>query len=168
MDTKIDLSGRPIDKPFYMSVESTYSVPGRGAVACGTVEQGKIKIGDDIEFYGYNKNFKTQAIGIETFNKTLDYGEAGDNVGVLIRGLNRDQINRGLVIAKPASLTVHSVIEANVYCLKTEEGGRVNPFSSGYRPQVLLSLSSSTSKPLIPQLKSVSPKESRSPNQETT
>jgi len=119
-----------------MAVESTYSVAGRGAVACGTIEQGKIKIGDDIEFYGYNKKFKSQAIGVETFNKTLDYGEAGDNVGILVRGLNRDQINRGLMIGKPGSLSVNSVIEANIYCLKTEEGGRINPFSSGYRPQV--------------------------------
>lgn len=136
MDEKIEITGRPIDKPFLMAVESTYNVSGRGAVACGTVEQGKIKIGDDIEFYGYNKKFKSQAIGIETFNKTLDYGEAGDNVGVLVRGLNRDQINRGLMIGKPGSLQVNSVIEANIYCLKTEEGGRINPFSSGYRPQL--------------------------------
>ena len=136
MDEKIEITGRPVDKPFLMAVESTYNVSGRGAVACGTVEQGRIKIGDDIEFYGYNKKFKSQAIGIETFNKTLDYGEAGDNVGVLVRGLSKDQINRGLMIGKPGSLQVNSVIEANIYCLKTEEGGRVNPFSSGYRPQV--------------------------------
>jgi hypothetical protein len=136
MDTKIEVSGRPVDKPFYMAVESAYGVAGRGAVACGTVEMGRIKIGDDIEFYGYNKSFKSQAIGIETFNKTLDYGEAGDNVGILVRGVTREQINRGLVIAKPGSLTCNSVIEANIYVLKTEEGGRVNPFSSGYRPQL--------------------------------
>ena len=159
MDTKIEVSGRPIDKPFLMCVESTYNVSGRGAVACGTVEQGKVKIGDDVEFYGYNKKFKSQITGIETFNKTLDYGEAGDNVGVLVRGLNRDQINRGLVIGKPGTLQVNSVLEANIYCLKTEEGGRVNPFSSGYRPQVLLYLFSSTIKQLILQHKSVSQKE---------
>lgn len=168
MDTKIEVSGRPIDKPFLMAVESTYSVSGRGAVACGTVEQGRIKIGDDIEFYGYNKNFKSQCIGIETFNKTLDYGEAGDNVGVLVRGLNRDQINRGLMIAKPGSLTVNSVIEANIYVLKTEEGGRVNPFSSGYRPQVHLVLLSFTTKLLILLLKFAFPKTLRSLSQETT
>lgn len=149
MDTKIEISGRPIDKPFFMPVESTYSVAGRGAVACGTVEAGKVKVGDDIEFYGYNKNFKSQVIGIETFNKTLDYGEAGDNVGILVRGLTREQINRGLIIAKPGSQTVHSVIEANIYILKTEEGGRINPFGSGYRPQVQSGLVSSTSRRLI-------------------
>lgn len=137
MDTKIDLSGRPIDKPFLMAVESTYSVAGRGAVACGTIEQGSVKVGDEVEFYGYNKKFKSQCIGVQTFNKTLDYGEAGDNVGILVRGLTREQINRGLMIAKPGSQKVNSVLEANIYVLKTEEGGRVNPFSSGYRPQVL-------------------------------
>lgn len=119
-----------------MAVESTYNVSGRGAVACGTIEQGKININDEIQFYGYNKTFKSQCIGIETFNKTLDYGEAGDNVGILVRGVTRESIKRGLVIAKPNSLEVNSVFEANIYVLKTEEGGRVNPFSSGYRPQV--------------------------------
>lgn len=168
MDTKIEISGRPIDKPFYMAVESTYGVAGRGAVACGTIEQGKIKVGDDIEFYGYNKNFKTQAIGIETFNKTLDYGEAGDNVGILVRGLNREQINRGLVIGKPGSLSVHTVIEANIYVLKTEEGGRINPFSSGYRPQVLILLASFISKPQTLPPKSAYQKESRLPSPEIT
>ena len=168
MDEKISIAGRPIDKPFLMAVESTYSVAGRGCVACGTIEQGKIKIGDDIEFFGYNKKFKSQAIGVETFNKTLDYGEAGDNVGVLVRGLNRDQINRGLMIGKPGSMSVNSVIEANIYCLKTEEGGRVNPFSSGYRPQVILSLSSSTTKPQIQLQKLLYQKESKSQNQEIT
>ena len=111
---------------------------------------------------------KSQITGIETFNKTLDYGEAGDNVGVLIRGLNRDQINRGLVIGKPGSLQVNSVIEANVYILKTEEGGRVNPFSSGYRPQVLSYLYSYTTKLLILLLKFACPKESKSQNLEIT
>lgn len=168
MDTKVEIKGRPIDKPFRMSVESTYSVSGRGAVACGTVDQGKVKIGDDIEFYGYNKRFKSQAIGIETFNKTLDYGEAGDNVGVLVRGMNRDQINRGLVMGKPGSLVVNSVIEANIYVLKTEEGGRLNPFSSGYRPQVNSYPLSSTTRPQTLPPRSVCLKESRSPSQEIT
>ena len=151
-----------------MSVESTYSAAGRGAVACGTVEQGRVKIGDPIEFYGYNKIFKSEVIGIETFNKTLDYGEAGDNVGVLVRGVTREQINRGLVIAKPGSLSCNSVIEANIYVLKTEEGGRVNPFSSGYRPQVPLKLLSSTSKPQTLLPRSVCPTASKLPNPETT
>ena len=142
-----------------MSVESTYSAAGRGAVACGTVEQGRVKIGDPIE---------SEVIGIETINKTLDYGEAGDNVGVLVRGVTREQINRGLVIAKPGSLSCNSVIEANIYVLKTEEGGRVNPFSSGYRPQVPLKLLSSTSKPQTLLPRSVCPTASKLPNPETT
>ena len=111
---------------------------------------------------------KSQITGIETFNKTLDYGEAGDNVGVLIRGLNRDQINRGLVIGKPGSLQVNSVLEANVYVLKTEEGGRVNPFSSGYRPQVFSCIYSSTTKLLILLLKFACPKVLKSQNLEIT
>lgn len=151
MDEKIEISGRPVDKPFYMAVESTYSVAGRGAVACGTVEQGRVKSGDPIEFYGYNKTFKSEVIGIETFNKTLDYGEAGDNVGVLVRGVTREQINRGLVIAKPGSLTCNSVIEANIYVLKTEEGGRVNPFSSGYRPQLYFKTADTAAEIALPE-----------------
>ena len=151
-----------------MAVESTYNVSGRGAVACGTIEQGKVKIGDEVEFYGYNKKMKSQITGIETFNKTLDYGEAGDNVGVLVRGLNRDQINRGLMIGKPGSLQVNSVLEANIYVLKTEEGGRVNPFSSGYRPQVFIVLFSFIIKLLTLLLKSVFLKESKLLNLEIT
>lgn len=168
MDEKIEISSRAIDKPFYMAVESTYGVAGRGAVACGTIEQGKIKVGDEIEFFGYGKTFKSQAIGIETFNKTLDYGEAGDNVGILVRGVTREQINRGLVIGKPGSLSCNSVIEANIYVLKTEEGGRVNPFSSGYRPQVPLSPRSSTSRLQTLLLRSASLKAPRSRSPETT
>lgn len=136
MDEKIPITDRPIDKPFMMSVEGTYNIGGRGAVASGTIEQGKIKIGDQVELYGYGKKLKTAITGIETFNKTLDYGEAGDNVGILVRGLTREQMHRGLVIAKPGSLTTASVIAANIYCLTTEEGGRKNSFTSGYRPQL--------------------------------
>lgn len=138
MDECIPVTGRPIDKPFLMSVEGTYNIAGRGAVASGTIEQGKIKVGDDIEFYGYGNKMKSAVTGIETFNKTLDYGEAGDNVGILIRGLTREQIHRGLIIAKPGTLTTAQYIAANIYCLTTEEGGRIKPFSSGYRPQVKL------------------------------
>lgn len=136
MDECIPVSGRPIDKPFLMSVEGTYNIGGRGAVASGTIEQGRIKIGDEIEFFGYGNKTKSAVTGIETFNKTLDYGEAGDNVGILVRGLTREQIHRGLILAKPGSLTTAQVIAANIYCLTTEEGGRKNSFTSGYRPQV--------------------------------
>lgn len=136
MDTVIPVTGRPIDKPFVMSVEGCYNIPGRGIVASGTIEQGRAKIGDEIECYGYNSKIKSAITGIETFNKTLDYGEAGDNVGILIRGMTREQIHRGLILAKPGSLTTSSVIEANIYCLTPEEGGRKNSFTSGYRPQL--------------------------------
>jgi elongation factor Tu len=136
MDEVIPVSGRPIDKPFLMSVEGTYNIGGRGVVASGTVEQGRIKIGDEIEFFGYGSKMKSVVTGIETFNKTLDYGEAGDNVGILIRGVEKKHIHRGLIIAKPGSLTTAQVISANIYCLTEEEGGRKNSFTSGYRPQV--------------------------------
>lgn len=119
-----------------LSVEGSYNIQGRGAVASGTVEQGKIKIGDDVEFYGYGVKMKSSIVGVETFNKTLDYGEAGDNVGILCRGVTREQLRRGLVMAKPGSLSTHTVLSANIYCLSTEEGGRKNSFSSGYRPQL--------------------------------
>lgn len=151
MDELIPVTGRPIDKPFLMSVQGTYNIAGRGAVASGTVEQGKVKIGDEVEFYGYGNKTKSSIIGIETFNKTLDYGEAGDNVGLLVRGLTRDQLHRGLVMAKPGSLTTSSVLEANIYCLTTEEGGRKNPFSTGYRPQLYYKTADTAAQILLPE-----------------
>ena len=140
MDDLIPVSSRPIDKPFMMPIESTYNIAGRGAVASGTIEQGKIKVGEEVEFYGYGCKLRSQVVGVETFNKTLDYGEAGDNVGILVRGLTREQMHRGLVMAEPRSMTTSSVLEANIYVLSEEEGGRKNSFSSGYRPQVILLL----------------------------
>ena len=119
-----------------MSVEGTYNIGGRGVVASGTIEQGKVKIGDEVEFFGYGSKMKSAITGIETFNKTLDYGEAGDNVGILIRAIEKKHVHRGLIIAKPGSLTTASFISANIYCLTEEEGGRKNSFTSGYRPQV--------------------------------
>jgi elongation factor Tu len=136
MDEKIPVSDRPIDKPFMMAIEHCYNIAGRGAVASGTIEQGKVKVGDEVELFGYGSKFKSQVVGIETFNKTLDYGEAGDNIGILVRGLTREQMHRGLMMAEPRSLTTASVIEANIYVLNTDEGGRKNSFSTGYRPQV--------------------------------
>lgn len=137
MDNHIPIPQRPVEKPFLMSIEGTYNIEGRGAVATGTIEYGRCKIGDEIEFVGYTATgTKATITGIETFNKTLEYGEAGDNVGVLIRGFTREQLYRGLILAKPKTLTVHTVFEANIYCLKTEEGGRKNSFASGYRPQM--------------------------------
>lgn len=168
MDELIPVSSRPIDKPFMMPIESTYNIAGRGAVASGTIEQGRIKVGDEVEFYGYGCKLKSQVVGVETFNKTLDYGEAGDNIGILVRGLTREQMHRGLVMAEPRSLTTSSVIEANIYCLSEEEGGRKNSFSSGYRPQVLYFIyHSSITKLLILQLKFSFLKTLKLPSQET-
>lgn len=125
MDTTIAIPERAVDKNLLMSIEGTYQIAGRGTVATGTVDQGKIKPGDDIEIVGYTpKNLKTTVTGIETFKKTLDYGEAGDNIGLLLRGLNRDQIRRGQVIAKPGTLSAHKNLEVNLYILKEDEGGR--------------------------------------------
>jgi len=134
---KLPVPERIVDKNFLMSVENTYNIGGRGAVASGTIDQGKIKIGDEVDLVGYGTKLRASVTGIETFNKTLDYGEAGDNVGLLLRGATREQLRRGLVMCKPNTMAVHSVIEANIYCLKTEEGGRKSSFSTGYRPQVI-------------------------------
>jgi len=139
MDTNIPLPERNIDKPLLMSVESTFTIAGRGTVVTGTIEQGKVKAGEDVELVGYSKKItKTTITGIETFRKSLDYGEAGDNIGMLVRSLTRDDVFRGQVIAKPGSLTVNQNIEANIYVLKEEEGGRKKPFVNGYRPQCFI------------------------------
>lgn len=139
MDTTIKIPERAVDKNFMMSIEGTYQIAGRGTVATGTVDQGKVKSGDEVEIVGYApKNVKTTITGIETFKKTLDYGEAGDNIGLLLRGLERDQIRRGQVIAKPGTLSAHKNMEVNLYILKEDEGGRKKPFPDGYRPQLFL------------------------------
>ena len=152
MDNEIDPPIRDLDKPFLMSVESTYNIKGRGAVATGTVEQGKIKIGEEVEIVGYNPiNTKVSITGVETFNKTLDQGEAGDNVGLLIRGLTREQLRRGMIIAKPKTLTPNTKFEANIYCLKTEEGGRKTSFATGYRPQLFYKTADSAAEILLPE-----------------
>lgn len=136
MDKNIPVPKRPIDKPFMMPIESTFTIAGRGTVITGTVEQGKIKAGDEVELVGYSrKTQRTTITGIETFRKTLDYGEAGDNVGVLVRAWQRDDIYRGQMLCKPDSLTQVRSMDATIYILKEEEGGRKKPFSSGYRPQ---------------------------------
>ena len=139
MDECIPLPERPVDKPFLMSIESTYNIEGRGLVIVGTIEQGKIKVGDEIEVVGIDKDIKKTTItGIETFKKTLDYGEAGDNIGLLVRGLTRKQVQRGQVLCKPGSQKNKVCFEANVYFLKESEGGRKKGFYTGYRPQIFL------------------------------
>jgi len=136
LDTYIPTPQREEDKPFLMSVEDVFSIEGRGTVATGRIERGLCKIGDEVEIIGLMKApKKTTITGVEMFNKTLDKGIAGDNVGVLVRGLKREEIERGQVLAKPGSITPHTKFEANVYVLSKEEGGRHTPFFSGYRPQ---------------------------------
>ncbi|MFO7801140.1 MAG: elongation factor Tu [Desulfovermiculus sp.] len=126
---------RDKDKPFLMPVEDVFSISGRGTVATGRVERGQIKVGEEIEVVGMTDTRKTVVTGVEMFRKTLDQGEAGDNVGILLRGVKRDEIERGQVLARPKTINPHRKFKAEVYVLKKEEGGRHTPFFSGYRPQ---------------------------------
>jgi elongation factor Tu len=126
---------RDTDKPFLMPIEDVFSISGRGTVVTGRAERGVIKVGEDIEIVGFKPTIKTVCTGVEMFRKTLDQGEAGDNIGVLIRGIKRDEVERGQVVAKPGSITPHTKFKAEVYILKKEEGGRHTPFFPGYRPQ---------------------------------
>ena len=126
---------RDKDKPFLMPVEDVFSISGRGTVATGRIERGLIKVGEEIEVVGMTDTRKTVVTGVEMFRKTLDQGEAGDNVGILLRGVKRDEIERGQVLARPKTITPHRRFKAEVYVLKKEEGGRHTPFFSGYRPQ---------------------------------
>jgi len=126
---------RDIDKPFLMPIEDVFSISGRGTVVTGRIERGIVKISDEVEIVGFRPTFKTVCTGVEMFRKTLDSGQAGDNVGVLLRGTKRDEVERGQVVAKPGSITPHTKFKAEVYVLKKEEGGRHTPFFPGYRPQ---------------------------------
>jgi elongation factor Tu len=136
LDSYIPTPVRESDKPFLMSIEDVFSIKGRGTVATGRVERGKAKVGDEVEIIGLRKDsVKTVITGIEQFNKTCDTAEAGDNVGCLLRGIERDGIERGQVLAKPGSITPHTKFEANIYVLSKDEGGRHTPFFSGYKPQ---------------------------------
>jgi elongation factor Tu len=126
---------RAIDKPFLMAIEDVFSIKGRGTVATGRIERGQIKTGEEVEIIGFKETRKTVVTGVEMFRKILDYGQAGDNVGCLLRGIDKDEIERGQVLAKPGSITPHTKFEGEVYVLKKEEGGRHTPFFSNYRPQ---------------------------------
>jgi len=126
---------RDIDKPFLMPIEDVFSISGRGTVVTGRVERGIVRVSEDVEIVGFRPTFKTVCTGVEMFRKTLDQGQAGDNVGVLLRGTKRDEVERGQVVAKPGSITPHTKFKAEVYVLKKEEGGRHTPFFPGYRPQ---------------------------------
>ncbi|HEX2127369.1 MAG TPA: EF-Tu/IF-2/RF-3 family GTPase, partial [Thermoleophilaceae bacterium] len=135
LDTYIPEPERPLDRPFLMPVEDVFSITGRGTVATGRIEQGIITTGEEVEIVGIRDTSKTVVTGVEMFRKILDRGEAGDNVGCLLRGTKREEIERGQVLCKPGSITPHTKFEAEVYVLKKEEGGRHTPFFTGYRPQ---------------------------------
>ncbi len=135
IDAHIPQPTREEDKPFLMAIEDVFSIEGRGTVATGRIERGIVRTGEDVEIIGLKESQKTVCTGVEMFRKILDEGKAGDNVGCLLRGIKRDEIERGQVLAKPGSITPHTKFEAEVYCLSKDEGGRHTPFFSGYRPQ---------------------------------
>jgi elongation factor Tu len=135
LDASIPEPVREVDKPFLMPVEDVFSITGRGTVATGRIERGKIKVGEEVALVGFGSEKKTIVTGVEMFRKLLDDGQAGDNVGLLLRGVEKNDIERGMVLAKPGSVTPHNKFEAEVYVLNKEEGGRHTPFFKGYRPQ---------------------------------
>ncbi len=135
MDEFFDIPQRDLDKPFLMPIEDVFSIKGRGTVATGRIEQGIVKLNDAVEIVGLKDTQTSVVTGIEAFKKNLDQGQAGDNAGLLLRGIEREQIERGQVVVKPGSLTPHTEFDAEVYILKKEEGGRHTPFSKGYKPQ---------------------------------
>jgi len=135
VDDYIPTPTREVDKPFLMPVEDVFSITGRGTVGTGRIDRGKIKTGDNVEIIGLGATMKSVVTGVEMFRKLLDYGEAGDNVGLLLRGVDKEQLDRGMVVAAPGSITPHTKFKGEVYVLKKEEGGRHTPFFNGYRPQ---------------------------------
>jgi elongation factor Tu len=135
LDAYIPLPQREVDKPFLMPIEDVFSISGRGTVVTGRVERGRVKVGDEVEIVGFRPTEKKVVTGVEMFRKLLDEGVAGDNVGVLLRGVEKDDVERGQVLAKPGSITPHTKFKATVYVLSKEEGGRHTPFFNGYRPQ---------------------------------
>jgi len=135
VDTYIPLPQRDVDKPFLLPVEDVFSITGRGTVGTGRVERGVVKVGEEVEIVGIRETRKTVVTGVEMFRKLLDQGQAGDNIGVLLRGVDKDDLERGMVLAKPGSITPHTKFKGEVYVLTKEEGGRHTPFFNGYRPQ---------------------------------
>lgn len=142
---------RDVDKPFLMPIEDIFSIEGRGTVATGRVERGKLKLNEEVEIVGYRPTTKTVVTGIEMFNKSMDETQAGDNVGLLLRGIKKEDIRRGQVIAKPGSITPHTEFESEVYILTKEEGGRHTPFFTGYKPQFYIRTADVTGEVTLPQ-----------------
>ncbi|MBI2453362.1 elongation factor Tu [Candidatus Peregrinibacteria bacterium] len=151
LDEQIPQPVRELDKPFLMPVEDVFSIKGRGTVATGRVEQGVVKVNEEIEIVGVKETRKVVVTGVEMFRKELDQGQAGDNVGLLLRGIEREEIERGQVIAKPGSITPHTEFEAEVYILTKEEGGRHTPFFKGYKPQFYIRTTDVTGEVELPQ-----------------
>jgi len=135
LDQSIPVPKREVDKPFLMPVEDVFSITGRGTVATGRIDRGKVKVGEEVELVGFGTDKKTVVTGVEMFRKLLDEGQAGDNVGLLLRGIDKTDVERGMVLAKPRTITPHTQFESEVYVLTKEEGGRHTPFFKGYRPQ---------------------------------
>ncbi len=138
LDSYVPLPTREVDKPFLMPIEDVFSISGRGTVVTGRVERGKVKVGEEVEIVGFKATEKKVVTGVEMFRKLLDAGEAGDNIGVLLRGVEKDDVERGQVLAKPGSIKPHTKFKGEVYILSKEEGGRHTPFFNGYRPQFYL------------------------------
>jgi elongation factor Tu len=150
IDEHIPVPERDLDKPFLMPVEDVFSITGRGTVATGRIERGIIEVDDNVELIGFDKDAQSTVTGVEMFRKILDKGEAGDNVGLLLRGIEKDEIERGMVVAKPGSVTPHTKFKAEIYVLKKDEGGRHTPFFDNYRPQFYLRTTDVTGEVTLP------------------
>jgi elongation factor Tu len=151
VDTFIPEPVREIDKPFLLPVEDVFTISGRGTVVTGRAERGVIKVGDEVEVVGIRPTQKTVCTGVEMFRKTLDQGQAGDNIGVLLRGVKREDVERGQVVSKPGSITPHRKFKAEAYILTKEEGGRHTPFFNGYRPQFYFRTTDVTGVAVLPE-----------------
>jgi len=138
VDKSVPQPARELEKPFLMPIEDIFSIQGRGTVVTGRIERGKVKVGEEVEIVGFRETRKTVVTGVEMFKKQLDEGMAGDNAGLLLRGIGKEDVERGMVLAKPGSITPHTKFKAEVYILTKEEGGRHTPFFKGYRPQFYL------------------------------
>ena len=151
VDSWIPQPDRPVDKPFLMPIEDVFSISGRGTVVTGRVETGIVKVGEEVEIVGIKDTRKTTVTGVEMFRKLLDQGEAGDNIGALVRGVGREDVERGQVLAKPGSVTPHTEFDAEVYVLSKEEGGRHTPFFANYRPQFYFRTTDVTGEVILPE-----------------
>jgi elongation factor Tu len=151
VDEYIPTPKREMDKPFLMPIEDVFSIKGRGTVVTGRVERGVVKVNEEMEIVGLRETRKSVVTGVEMFRKLLDQGQAGDNIGCLLRGIDREDVERGMVLAKPASITPHTTFESKVYILKKEEGGRHTPFFPGYRPQFYIRTMDVTGEVVLPE-----------------